>query len=64
MPIPNPLLAEGPRILHSSQNPVEGKTQRALRVTNATAKLHTHAVYQKLGVHSRSELVELVQGRQ
>lgn len=35
--------------------------ERALCVTNATVKTHTQAVYRKLGVHSRREIVELVQ---
>ena len=29
-----------------------------LCVSNSTVKSHTHAVYQKIGVHSRSELIE------
>ena len=30
----------------------------SLCVSNSTVKSHTHAVYQKIGVHSRSELIE------
>lgn len=37
------------------------RIEEALCVTNATVKSHTHAVYQKLGVHSRAELVELAE---
>ena len=29
-----------------------------LCVSNSTVKSHTHAVYQKIDVHSRSELIE------
>lgn len=29
-----------------------------LCVSNSTVKSHTHAVYQKIGVHSRAELIE------
>ena len=31
-----------------------------LCVSNSTVKSHTHAVYQKVGVHSRSELAEKI----
>ena len=34
--------------------------EQALCVTNATVKTHTQAVYRKLGVHSRREIVGLV----
>lgn len=34
--------------------------EQALCVTNATVKTHTQAVYHKLGVHSRREIVGLV----
>ncbi len=34
--------------------------ERRLCVTNATVKTHTQAVYRKLGVHSRKEIVDLV----
>lgn len=44
-----------------AQNKTAAQIEEALCVTNATVKSHTHAVYQKLGVHSRAELVELVQ---
>jgi len=27
-------------------------------ISNSTVKSHTHAAYQKIGVHSRSELIE------
>ena len=30
----------------------------SLCVSNSTVKSHTHAVYQKIDVHSRSELIE------
>jgi len=30
----------------------------ALCVSNSTVKSHTHAVYQKISVHSRAELIE------
>ena len=29
-----------------------------LCVSNSTVKSHTHAVYQKISVHSRAELIE------
>lgn len=45
-----------------AQDKTAAQIEEALCVTNATVKSHTHAVYQKLGVHSRSELVELVRG--
>lgn len=38
--------------------------ERTLCVANATVKTHTQAVYRKLGVHSRREIVELVEKRE
>ena len=38
--------------------------ETSLCVSNSTVKSHTHAVYQKLGVHSRGELAERVSGMQ
>lgn len=32
--------------------------EEALCVSNSTVKSHTHAVYQKMGLHSRAELIE------
>lgn len=37
--------------------------QARLILANATVKTHTQAVYRKLGVHSRQEVVDLVQGQ-
>lgn len=44
-----------------AQNKTAATIEEALCVTNATVKSHTHAVYQKLGVHSRAELVALME---
>lgn len=43
-----------------AQDKTAAQIEEALCVANATVKSHTHAVYQKLGVHSRAELVALV----
>ena len=37
--------------------------EQALCVSNSTVKSHTHAVYQKMGLHSRAELIELMAAR-
>ena len=45
-----------------AQDKTAAQIEEVLCVSNATVKSHTHSVYQKLGVHSRAELVELVKG--
>jgi len=46
------LLAKGHSIQH---------VQNALVITYSTAKAHTNHIYKKLGIHSRQELIELVE---
>lgn len=43
-----------------AQDKTAAQIEEALCVSNATVKSHTHAVYQKLGVHSRADLVEMM----
>ncbi len=45
-----------------AQDKTAAQIEEALCVSNATVKSHTHAVYQKLGVHSRAELVGMMEG--
>ncbi len=40
------------------------RIETSLCVSNSTVKSHTHAVYHKLGIHSRGELAEKVAGIQ
>ncbi|MBR2836152.1 MAG: helix-turn-helix transcriptional regulator [Coriobacteriales bacterium] len=46
-----------------AQGQTAKQIEDTLVVTNSTVKSHTHAVYQKLGLHSRAELIEFVAGQ-
>ncbi len=41
-----------------AQDMTAQQIEEALCVSNSTVKSHTHAVYQKMGLHSRAELIE------
>lgn len=40
------------------QDTTAQQIEDTLCASNSTVKSHTHAVYQKIGVHSRAELIE------
>ncbi|MGV8084072.1 MAG: response regulator transcription factor [Coriobacteriia bacterium] len=42
------------------ENRSMGEIERSLHVSTNTVKTHTQRIYQKLGVHSKAELIELL----
>lgn len=47
-------------LLLLAENHSTGEIERELHVSNNTVKTHTQRIYQKLGVHSKAELIELL----